>query len=228
MLIAWDLMASPKNRAGCPRDRFPGLSVMRKTALILLLLLGLVACLMPSRGFRAFWERWLVVSVPMEKADTLIVLGGESRARPLEAARLFKKGVAPRIFITGDGDAVANRRILTGEGVPAARITVEPKATTTYENALLLKPLLEDDRIRSALIVTSPFHTRRALATFRKVIPSVSFGVTGASIASWKSPTGDREANRFAALEFVKTLEYWVMYGIDPTMGAARPATTGN
>lgn len=201
---------------------------MRKTALILLLLLGLAASLMPSRGFRAFWERWLVVSVPMEKADALIVLGGESRARPQEAARLFKKGVAPRIFITGDGDAVANRRILTGEGVPATRITVEPKATTTYENALFLKPLLEEAKIRSALIVTSPFHTRRALATFRKVIPSVSFGVTDASLASWKSPGGDRGANRFATLEFLKTLEYWVMYGVDPTMVASRPETTEN
>jgi uncharacterized SAM-binding protein YcdF (DUF218 family) len=158
----------------------------------------------------------------MEKADALIVLGGEPFARPTEAARLYKEGVSSRVFITGVGDAARNRQILTGAGVPALKITTEPKATTTYENAVLLKPMLDDAKVRTALIVTSPFHTRRALATFRKVMPEINFGVTDASIGWWGRPEGRGDVNRFAVIEFLKTAEYWVLYGVSPIL---RPET---
>jgi len=187
--------------------------------LLLLVVLVCLACtffFLKGPAFTRFWKRWLVVSVPMEKADALIVLGGEPLARPTEAARLYKAGVAPRVFVTGRGDAVTNRRILLEGGVPADRIFVESRAITTQSNASLLKPMLEAANVRSALIVTSPFHTRRALATFRKVIPNISFGVTDASIGWWSRPGGRGDVNRFAAIEFLKTAEYWLLYGVKP------------
>lgn len=92
------------------------------------------------------------------------MLGGEPLARPTEAARLYKAGMAPKIFVSGVGDAARNRQILMGAGVPPTKIITEPDATTTYANATLLKPLMEAVHVRSALIVTSPFHTRRALS----------------------------------------------------------------
>jgi len=189
--------------------------------LLLLVVLVCLACTFFSlRGpaFTRFWKRWLVVSVPMEKADALIVLGGEPLARPTEAARLYKAGVAPRVFVTGRGDADTNRRILLEGGVPADRIVVESRAITTQSNASLLKPMLEVANVRSALIVTSPFHTRRALATFRKVMPGISFGVTDASIGWWSRPEGKGDVNRFAAIEFLKTAEYWLIYGVSPLL----------
>ncbi len=178
----------------------------------------LVGAFLLFRGerFQQFWERWLVVSVPMAHADALIVLGGEPQARPTEAARLYRDGVAPKVFVTGVGDCARNRQILIAEGVPQSVITVEPKATTTFANATLLKPLLEAAHVRRALIVTSPFHTRRALGTFRKVMPGITFGVTDASIGWWKRQEGKGDLNRFAAIEFLKTLEYWVLYGVNP------------
>lgn len=196
-----------------------------KRLFLTLALAALVVCAFFSferPSFTRFWRHWLVVSVPMEKADALIVLGGEPFARPTEAARLYKEGVASKVFITGIGDAARNRQILTGAGVPNARIVTESKSTTTYENALLLKPLLEAARVRSALIVTSPFHTRRALATFRKVMPNVTFGVTDASIGWWSRPEGRGDLNRFAAIEFLKTVEYWLLYGVSPVMVDSR------
>jgi len=173
-------------------------------------------------SFTRFWKYWLVVSVPMEKADALIVLGGEPLARPLEAARLYKKGAAPVVFVTGVGDAARNRQVLTGAGVPASKIVTESEATTTYANAKLLKPMLESEHVRTALIVTSPFHTRRALATFQKVMPNIQFGITEASIGWWGRPEGRGDVNRFAAIEFLKTIEYWLLYGVAPML---RPET---
>lgn len=166
-------------------------------------------------SFTRFWKYWLVVSVPIDKADALIVLGGEALARPTEAARLYKAGTAPVIFVSGVGDAAKNRQVLMGAGVSSTKIVTEPNATTTYANAVLLKPFLEAAHVRTALIVTSPFHTRRALATFRKVMPMIQFGVTDASINWWAKPEGRGDVNRFAAIEFLKTAEYYLIYGVN-------------
>jgi uncharacterized SAM-binding protein YcdF (DUF218 family) len=197
-----------------------------KKLLLLVALVCLACAFFAVRGpaFTRFWKRWLVVSVPMEKADALIVLGGEPLARPTEAARLYRAGVAPRVFVTGRGDAGTNRRILLEGGVPADRIVVESRAMTTRSNAGLLKPMLEAAGVRSALIVTSPFHTRRALATFRKVMPDIIFGVTDSSIGWWSRPEGRWDVNRFAAIEFLKTAEYWLIYGVSPIHAGSRGA----
>lgn len=188
-----------------------------KRLLLFLALCGVgLYLLLSGNSFTRFWQRCLVVSVPLERADALIVLGGEAEARPVEAARLYRQGVAPLVFVTGLGDASRNRQILIGAGVPALRITTEPKATSTYENAVLLKPLLERSDVKSAVIVTSPFHTRRALATFRKLMPGITFGVTDAPAERWKSAKGREELNRLAFLEMLKTLAYWIRNDISP------------
>jgi uncharacterized SAM-binding protein YcdF (DUF218 family) len=93
---------------------------------------------------------------------------------------------------------------------------METQAMSTYENAVFLKPMMALSHVESALIVTSPFHTRRALATFRKVMPDVDFGIVSASLARWKTPEGERNLNHLAFLEFFKILDYWVIYGISP------------
>ena len=175
-----------------------------------------------SSSFTGIWRHYLVVSVPLKKADALIVLGGEPSARPLLAAKLFKEGVAYKVFVTGIGDADRNRQILLASGVPRDVIVLEPKASSTYTNARLLKPMLEAYNVHTALIVTSPFHTRRALATFRKVIPNVNFGVVEASIPWWKTPQGSWDINRFACIEFFKTAEYWLIYDISPFLNSRR------
>ena len=185
--------------------------------------LALVACaffIIRGAGFTHFWKEYLVVSVPMSHADALIVPGGEPLARPLEAVRLYKQGVANKIFVTGFGDASSIRKVLLEGGVPASAIDLESRAKTTHANAVLLKPMLDRANVRSALIITSPFHTRRVLATFRKVIPGIRFGVTDASIRWWSVPEGKRDLNRFALIEFLKTAEYLFLYGVSPLLGA--------
>lgn len=185
--------------------------------------LAFVACaffIIRGAGFTHFWKEYLVVSVPMSHADALIVPGGEPLARPLEAVRLYKQGVANKIFVTGFGDASSIRKVLLEGGVPASAIALESRAKTTHANAVLLKPMLDRANVRSALIITSPFHTRRVLATFRKVIPGIRFGVTDASIRWWSVPEGKTDLNRFALIEFLKTAEYWFLYGVSPLLGA--------
>jgi uncharacterized SAM-binding protein YcdF (DUF218 family) len=196
----------------------------------LLLFLGMAAfvvILLDSGAFTTLWKRWLVVSVPMSKADAIIVLGGEPSARPAEAASLYRKGVAPLVFVTGMGDAARNRQLLISSGVSESAVIVEDKASTTDANARFLKPLLEKYHVGTALLVTSPFHTRRALGTFRKEIPGVTFGVVDASITWWNTSKGRPDLNRYAFIELFKTMEYWLLYGVPPWAGSVRPISPG-
>ena len=110
--------------------------------------------------------------------------------RSAKAADLFQAGLAPRIVVSGGGDATIIRRYLIQDGVPADRITIEDRSTTTWENALFVAPLLRSHSARRVLLVTSWFHTRRAVGTFRSAAGDIRFSPVAAeySWAAYTSP----------------------------------------
>ena len=71
------------------------------------------------------------------QADALVLLGGGRGERPARAAELFHSGAAPTIIVSGGGDAEQNKRLLVSKGVPAAAVEIEPKSTSTRQNAEL-------------------------------------------------------------------------------------------
>ena len=166
--------------------------------------------------FSKVWRKALVIESPIENPDAIVVLGGESQARPVLAARLYQKGVAPRIFIIGTGDHPTNRRALLQAGVPQDRISIEKESKTTWENAQFAKPLLEASGVRRALLVTSSFHARRALATFQQCIPGLEFGGTTSRIGWGDTPPGRLQEEEWARTEMWKIPAYWVFHGITP------------
>ena len=115
---------------------------------VLAVLLAISAGLWFSRPiwFPKIWRHILVIDSRPKKADAIVLLGGESQGRPIEAAKLYKTGVAPLVLIIGTGDTPTNRRTLIKEGVPPDRIMVETKSRSTLQNADFAKPLLEKAR----------------------------------------------------------------------------------
>jgi uncharacterized SAM-binding protein YcdF (DUF218 family) len=166
--------------------------------------------------FPKFWRAVLPLEIEMPRADALVVLGGESQARPVEAARLFHAGVAPLVLVIGTGDHETNRRALLKSGVPADCIVVESKSASTLENADFSKPILESMGVRRALLVTSSFHARRALATFQNRVPGIEFGVAISRIGWWDTPAGRSQEDRWAMIECFKIPAYWLVHGIPP------------
>jgi len=148
-------------------------------------------------------------------ADVIIVLGGGAE-RPVRAAELFKARAAPRILLTGAGDDEINRQILLAHGVPAKAIEVENKSTTTQENAEFSLKLLHAERVRSVILVTSWYHSRRGQKTFEHAAPEMKFysrpSYYGFAQDDWRK-TGVGKRMR---LEFLKTPAYWVRYGVNP------------
>jgi uncharacterized SAM-binding protein YcdF (DUF218 family) len=177
-------------------------------AVLLLVLLALAAFLFPKQVL-------MVDSGPM-KADVLVVLGGGGTERPARAAELFKHGDAPKILVSGNGDCEWIKRFLEMDGVPNAAIMLESRSSTTRENAEFSIPLLRQMGAHRVIIVTSWFHSRRALACFEHYAPDITFysrpSHQGYSKAKWnRKGTGGGFKS-----EYVKLLGYWVCYGVCP------------
>ncbi len=168
------------------------------------------------RWFDPFWREVLIVQTAIEPADAIVVLGGESQGRPVEGARLYKQGFAPRVFVVGTGDNERNRLALVRDGVPENRITCETASESTLENAMFVRPLLEKAGVHRAILVTSSYHTRRALAVFQQRVPSIHFGMVPSRIGWWDTPKGRRQENAWAVIEFIKIPAYWILYGVHP------------
>ena len=136
--------------------------------------LALVLVLLPA----GFWfaPKLLVVQNPPTLAEVIVVLGGENFHRPERAAELFQKHFAPRVIVTGTNDAKEIRLGLMVKGVPSEVIELEEKARTTFENAKFTVELLRAEKVKRAILVTSWFHSRRALRCFEKA-PRMSFSI---------------------------------------------------
>jgi len=178
---------------------------------------------------------FLIVEKPLPTADAMIVLSGSAayKERTQKAAELFSRGVAKKIFITNDGERsgwsrterrnipyveLEQRELIDG-GVPADAITVLPgNVTGTEWEARELAKELEARPLKSVVIVTSSFHTRRSLWTFEKLASA-----TGTEFGIEHAPLGDsspqpwtwwlsRNGWRTVGGEYVKSVAYWVLY----------------
>jgi uncharacterized SAM-binding protein YcdF (DUF218 family) len=174
---------------------------------VLLLLFAGVAMLFP--------QKFLCVDSGTAKADAIVVLGGGSHDRPERAAELFKQRAAPRIIVSGFGDCEINRRLLIQAGVPANRIETEDRSRTTKENAQFTIKLLRDQKLGSAVLVTSWYHSRRTLATFRHFAPEIKFYSRPSYFAFARKDWSRAFAKRIY-LEYAKLPGYWIRYGIWP------------
>ena len=174
---------------------------------VLLALLVCAACFYP--------EKFLCVDHGPATADVIVVLGGGAE-RPVRAAELYHAHAAPRILLTGRGDDEINRQILLAHGVPARAIEVENQSATTQENATFSLKLLRAENVRSAILITSWYHARRAEHTFEHYAPDIQFysrpSYYGFASTDWKK-TGVGKRMR---LEFLKIPAYWIRFGINP------------
>ena len=158
----------------------------------------------------------LMVKQEPEKADCIVVLGGGVEDRAPLAAELYRKGWAGKVLVTGAGDSADNRRRLMREGVPGAAIWMEPRARTTRENALLSLPMLREHGVHRGLVVTTWFHSRRALACFREYAPEVEW----VSVPSRHHLMGGWFPDSYAFTrvwkEYLKTVYYVVRFRVWP------------
>jgi uncharacterized SAM-binding protein YcdF (DUF218 family) len=129
--------------------------------------------------------RWLVVEDTLVQARAIAVLSGGMPLRAMEAAKLYREGYAPEIWLTHSAEPAAtlgemgipfagedfyNTRILVHEGVPAGAIRVlDPPIVNTADEINAITAALEKEKDRTAILVTTKAHTRRVRLLWRKL-----------------------------------------------------------
>lgn len=174
-------------------------------------------------------ELILVADVPLDRADALVLMAGGGRQLRLAAlVDLYDKGVSPRILLTNDGifSAWSNkyqrnlylvewaREHLLEQGVPDdAIVMLDYIESGSYFDALNTRNfVLADGSIDSLLVVTSAYHTRRTLWTFRQV-----FADTDVIVGVYPAPKDPDYTGRYLktyTMESVKLVYYWLRYGL--------------
>ncbi len=130
----------------------------------------------------------LKVVEPPRPADAIVVLaggvgesgkaGGGYQERVKQAADLYRQGFAPRMIFSSGYTFVFHetevmKELAMGLGIPAEAILLETRAANTYESVSGVDAMLQAHGWHSILLVSSPYHMRRALLTWRKQAPGV-------------------------------------------------------
>jgi len=129
--------------------------------------------------------KWLVREDPLSHADAIVVLSGSMPARAEEAAKIFQMGYAPGVWvsrpnsaaaelekmnITYTGEETYNREVLIQKGIPANAVRILPDSIVDTEQEIEeVSRRLRDENKSSAIIVTSPQHTRRVRVLWRRL-----------------------------------------------------------
>jgi uncharacterized SAM-binding protein YcdF (DUF218 family) len=138
-------------------------------------------------GLAAKAGSFLIVDTP-RRSDAILVLAGETDRRPQRALELLSQGYAHRVVL----DVPNNAKLYEFTQIELAQKYIQdlPQAAaisicaidglSTKDEAKEAEKCLQREDAKSVLIVTSDFHTRRALEIFRREFPGREFSVAAA------------------------------------------------
>jgi uncharacterized SAM-binding protein YcdF (DUF218 family) len=213
--------------AGCLRGCLGCLGVLAVVTLLIFLV---------APPLLEAYARWFIVTDPSERTDVAVALSGGDGERLHAAMALYKQHLAGALCLVGPDQpllkvytgedsltqAEAKRRIVVRRGIPADSVVVAVGAYSTWDEANLVREEARRHGWRSITIVTDPYHTRRARATFRRVLHD-----DGVRVIAYHLPPGrsqfrpekwwKRELDTMAVLtESIKAVFYAHRYRVWP------------
>ena len=134
----------------------------------------------------------LKISEAPGRADAIVVFAGgvgesgqpgAGQERISKAVSLYREGVAPAVIISSGfvfalREAEVMKTLAVANGVPAEAIILEERAANTYQNVEYTTAILRNNGWKRIALVSSPYHMRRALMTWRRVAPDVAVAAT--------------------------------------------------
>lgn len=210
-----------------------------KRCLIVVALIHM-ALLTMAVGFLAGAAAWLRASEEPVQADVIVVLAG-SVERAFYAADLYRQGFAPLVLVSRPerergqrmldelgidlpAEEDVNIQVLQRKGVPHQHIRVVGAGSrSTFEEALAVREAIAGKRLR-VMVVTSPYHVRRAGMIFRKILGDApaELRVVGNPYENFPEKWwNDQNAARNVVLESAKLL-YYLLGGAFLSHGGAR------
>lgn len=181
--------------------------------------LALAACVVGFICAKAL----LCVDTPVEKADIIVILGGYSTPRIEQAVDLFRARRAPYMVFTEQRTALLGHRALQEARIPKTALLWETHANSTKENAEFTVRILRAHGFQSAILVTSWYHSRRALSAFQHFAPDLKFYSMPSyhGIGEGWLPPVAQASDVFK--EYVKTVGYLFWHGIGPVVALPGP-----
>jgi len=160
-----------------------------------------------------------------EPADIILVLGGDGITRAERAAALWQEQMAPLVLVSGAGDCEFVKANLVEAGVDAASILMECNSLSTWDNATFSRPILLRMNIERAILVTSWFHSKRAVKRFRSLMPTIQWvSIPAERTKSYWTLAGEVEGVQIFK-EYIKIVAYDLRSSfpevITPANGAA-------
>lgn len=122
--------------------------------------------------------RGLVMPPCEGQADAIVVLGGGGPERAVHGIQLYRQGVAPKLWFTGDRpvpemtgftDGQLARDMAICAGISANDIGFL-NTSSTWEDGQQIAIHVKQKGLRRIVIVTNWYHSRRALAVIRKYL----------------------------------------------------------
>jgi uncharacterized SAM-binding protein YcdF (DUF218 family) len=162
--------------------------------------------------------RFLVLDDPPGRSDAIVVMAGDpGYERTTAAVALMRAENVPTLILTGGergpGDGAESLRAKAlALGVPEPRIRVETVSHSTRGAVLAVAPILESLGARTVMVVTSPYHQRRATAAARRAWPGVEVRSRPASPSAWTPHRwwATSAGRRVVLSEYAKLLYYRV------------------
>lgn len=159
---------------------------------------------------------WLVLEDPPGPADAAVVLAGDpDYERTATGAAIVRSGGARLLVLTGGqagpGDSAGSLwEKAVAMGVPPAAIRSETVSHTTHESLLAVAPILARERVRAVVLVTSPYHQRRAFLVARKAWPGITIRNRPATPSSWSPRNwwGSERSRGIVLSEYGKLIYY--------------------
>lgn len=114
----------------------------------------------------------------LEKVDAIVAIsGGNTTDRAEQAIKLYEEGWGEQIIFSGaaldplsPSNAEVMREFAKLTGIPQEVIQIEEQARTTAENADKSEDIVNEQNFESIILVTSPYHQRRAYMEFRDAL----------------------------------------------------------
>ncbi len=115
-------------------------------------------------------------------ADAIVAIsGGDTDARAREAIQLYNQGWAPYIIFSGaaqDKAGISNAAAMAaqavGAHVPSSAILLDEASVNTADNASQVRSIVLQHDFKRLILVTSPYHQRRASIEFNRRLGDVA------------------------------------------------------
>ena len=168
----------------------------------------------------------LQLSAPAQTADAIVVFAGgvgESgkagvgvQERVGQAVNLYRAGHAPKLIFSSGyvftlREAEVMKAIAVSNGVPADAILLEEQAANTHQNVTFTRQLLDQHQWRRILLVSSPYHMRRAVGAWHKLAPAVEVTPTPVPESQFYSHTRGASLEQIRGIlhEYAALVNYW-------------------